>query len=734
MALEPLGKAEQALAEGSFEPDLSQSPDLESSEFAPKTNQNCSQEELERLEELIATSSESEAIATAQEQIRDCEAEAEAGAPSSDEAEPNPPLTEADPANVTDSGIVITVTGTRTPRALQDSAGSITVLEAEELERQGARDIGDVVRYEPGVSVGRNANRFGNQGFNIRGIAGNRVLILQDGIRIPDNYVGRGRDYQDLDGLDRIEIVRGAASALYGSDAIGGVVAFTTRDPQIYLEEVGDSLYTSAKLTYDTTTDMLDKNFTLAGEEGDFQALVSISQGNGSEFKNFDQDINPQSVDSLNLLGKLLFQASDRSQFKLTGEFFSEDTETELLNELTRTPFNVQPAPGRPLAFLQRDRFDTEDEKRRRRLSLTHNYENEDSDWLQRAHWNLYYQDADISEQSIQGGILQETAFGRRGPLPPTFTPIVREEENSFDQDILGGDLQLESNFFTGDWKHRLTYGFDLTRTETVRRRDNTLTNLITREQSKFVIGEEFPNKTFPDTKTLRGGLFLQNEIEVADGRLSLIPGLRLDYYSLRADNDDPDFQRINVDNYDVEDLDEFALSPKFGIVGKVTPELSAYFQYARGFRSPPYDDANVAFTNFAFGYTVLPNGDLKPETSNNFEVGLKGRYEAVDFDIAAFYNRYNDFIDTVAVGTRESDGFSINQSQNLGEVRIWGLEAGGEYRVNPLRTTALACWGKSPGLKATTSATMSHSIVLSPCPASSACAIAGQTIAGGAS
>lgn len=666
---------------GDFEAKLAQVLVLESAE----TEQNCSQEELERLEELIASSADSDDIEAAQQQLEDCEAEAEASEePAADE-----------PVEVTNEGIVITVTGTRTPRSVQDSAGTVTVLEAEDLELQGARDIGDVVRYEPGVSVPRNANRFGNQGFNIRGIGGNRVLILQDGIRIPDNYVGRGRDYQDLDGLDRIEIVRGAASALYGSDAIGGVVSFTTRDPQDYLDLVNDTLYTSARLTYDTTSDSFGKNFTLAGEEGDFQASVSISQESGSEFENFDKDINPQDADSLNLLGKLVFQATERSQFKLTGELFSEDTDTELLNELRRTPFNVQPALGRPLAFLERDRYETEDEKRRRRISLTHDYENEDSNWLQRFNWTLYYQDADISETAVQGGVLQEIAFGARGPLPPTFTPILRDEENKFDQDILGGDLQLESNFFTGDWEHRLTYGFDLTRTETVRERDNTLTNLITREQSKFVIGEEFPNKTFPDTKTVRGGLFIQDEIEVAEGRVTLIPGLRVDYYSLRADNDDPDFQRINVDNYEVDDLDEFALSPKFGIVGKVTPELSAYFQYARGFRSPPYDDANVAFTNFAFGYTVLPNADLEPETSNNFEIGLKGRYEAVDFDLAAFYNRYDDFIDTTQIGTRASDDFSEFQSQNLGEVRIWGLEAGGEYRINPYADHRFSLLGK---------------------------------------
>lgn len=253
----------------------------------------------------------------------------------------------------------------------------------------------------------------------------------------------------------------------------------------------------------------------------------------------------------------------------------------------------------------------------------------------------------------------------------------MRDELNKFEQDIFGGDVQLESNFTTGDFKHRLVYGFEIFNTTTSRPRDNTLINLVDGSTSKFVIGEEFPNKTFPDTDTLRAAIYLQDEIEI--GKFTLIPGLRWDYYSLNA-NEDEDFARINVDNFEVEDIDESAFSPKIGIIYKPTPELSLYTQYARGFRSPPYDDANIGFTNFAFGYTVLPNANLEPETSDSFEIGLRGEYPQIGFSLAGFYNIYDNFIDVVNLGRRDRDGFLQFQSQNIDEAEIYGVEAKVEY------------------------------------------------------
>ena len=65
--------------------------------------------------------------------------------------------------------------------------------------------------------------------------------------------------------------------------------------------------------------------------------------------------------------------------------------------------------------------------------------------------------------------------------------------------------------------------------------------------------------------------------------------------------------------------------SPKLGVVYHYTDTYSSYFQYATGFRAPPYDNANFGFTNTASFYQILPNANLKPETANSFEVGFRG-------------------------------------------------------------------------------------------------------------
>ncbi len=315
---------------------------------------------------------------------------------------------------------------------------------------------------------------------------------------------------------------------------------------------------------------------------------------------------------------------------------------------------------------------------------MDYNYKQQQG-WLQSIQAKLYYQNAEIEEEKISEGIQQTFGRGR-----PSFVPVIREEKNTFEQDIIGGDIQLQSNFTTGSASHRLVYGLEVSNTNTSRPRDNTLI-FADGTISKFVVGEEFPNKTFPDTDTLRVGLYVQDEIEV--GQFSIIPGIRWDYYSLDV-NEDDDFRRINVDNFNVESRDDSAFSPKIGVVYKPTAELAFYGQYARGFRSPPYDDANIGFTNFAFGYAILPNGDLEPETSDSFEIGIRGSYPQIEFSIAGFYNNYDDFIDTVSLGTRSRDGFSVFQSQNIESAEIYGVEAKAEYFFNNNRENGFSILG----------------------------------------
>ena len=78
----------------------------------------------------------------------------------------------------------ITVVGSRTERPLKEIAATIDVIDSDRIEEELARDIADLVRFEPGVTVSGTGSRFGLSGFNIRGIGGNRVLTLVDGVRV----------------------------------------------------------------------------------------------------------------------------------------------------------------------------------------------------------------------------------------------------------------------------------------------------------------------------------------------------------------------------------------------------------------------------------------------------------------------------------------------------------------------------------------------------------------------
>ena len=295
--------------------------------------------------------------------------------------------------------ITITITGTRTARRLLDSANSITIIDSQQIERQLIQNIQDLVRYEPGVSVGRASNRFGNQDFNIRGIDGNRVLLQVDGIRVPDNYVGRGRDYFNMETTKRVEIIKGPASALYGSDAIGGVVSFITKDPQDYLDVFGNSFYTSGQISYDSRDESISLTGVLAGEDedGKLQFSTVFGFGSGSEFKTRGDAIaNPQDTRDLSLTAKLVYNFNDHSSLKFTGEFLDEEVETNLLDEVGRTPFNLRP-PN--LVFFDRQLSEATDTRKRNRFSLDYNSTNPSPSWLDAINAKIYYQDAFIREQ-----------------------------------------------------------------------------------------------------------------------------------------------------------------------------------------------------------------------------------------------------------------------------------------------------------------------------------------------
>ena len=580
-----------------------------------------------------------------------------------------------------DGMLRITVTGTRTPRGVDDLPATVTVFDMEDFEFNGVQNLRDLLRYEPGVSV-RNNLRFGLQDVNIRGIEGNRILFQLDGIRLPERFefgpfnVGRG-DYVDFATLSTVEVLRGPASTLYGSDALGGVITFRSLRPEDLLEP-GDRFAGDIQANYTSFNGGFAESLRIAGRAEEAEAVFVFSRLDAREASvRADRSlIDPQDRSGTTLYGNFVNHFDDFNQLSLILEDFNRDTRT------TTAEANL----GSPAMGATTTRFVEDILIDRWRVGLAYEFDHPDSPgWLQYALIRAYYQDATETEFNLENRITNGT-------------PLFRETTNRLTSQSVGGEVQLRSDFFTGEVAHSLTYGLEVSNTFNSRPRDRIQTNLITGVSTRTIPPDTFPVKDFPDSDTLRLGVYLQDE--VVWGPLDIIAGLRFDYYDLSPSTDEV-FARSGAE---AVGLNASSLSPRVALLYELTPELSVYGQYARGFRAPLYSEINSGFTNTTgrfFKYQTLPNPELEPETSNSFEVGVRGDYGRMNFRLTGFYNTYDNFIETLQpAGVRclvEADpcpAFSpelggtaqvnLFQTQNISRARIFGVEFGSEYRFGP--------------------------------------------------
>ncbi|SDQ39722.1 hemoglobin/transferrin/lactoferrin receptor protein [Pseudoxanthomonas sp. CF385] len=558
----------------------------------------------------------------------------------------------------------IQVTATRSERAVADVPNTVSVIDREELDDRLVRDIKGLVRYEPGVTVTSSFGRFGLGGFRIRGLEANRVRIQTDGIPVPDafsigSFSNANRNFVDLDTLKQVEIVRGPSSSLYGSDALGGVVSFITKDPSDYLDD-GKDAYFGFRLGYDGSWNGLFGNATAAFGGERWSGLVSVGHRQGQETEN-QGDVagigaartlpNPQERDGRSLLTKLVFAPSEGQRFRLTVEGNEDSADTDLL---TQQGFQS-------LTRATNDRVIARDHQARARVAFAHEWDDLSAGFADSLDWQVYRQDSETTQYTRE-----------ERTLPAPTLRDIREREFNFDQRTYG----LQANFrkaFGATVRHDLIYGVDVTRTETRQKRDGLRTFPLTGVSTPVMSPDTFPVRDFPVSKTTTAALYVQDEISFADGAFRLVPGLRVDHYRL-----DPQHDAIfDADNPGVAlaDIRETSVSPKLGMVWTFAPAWSLFGGYAHGFRSPPYNDVNIGFTNVQFGYTAIANPDLKPETSDGVELGVRYAGKVAYASLSGYYNRYDDFIESMRFIGYNDAGLMVYQSQNIAEAQIHGVE-----------------------------------------------------------
>ncbi|GAM99581.1 tonB-dependent hemin [alpha proteobacterium U9-1i] len=564
----------------------------------------------------------------------------------------------------------IVVTATRTAKDQFEVPATSTVITDEEIEAHLVTDIKDLIRFEPGISVPTSPSRFGaalaatgrdgNSGFNIRGMGGNRVLFQVDGVRLPDgfsfgpNAFGRG-DYIDLDLLSSVEIVRGPASALYGSDGLAGVVSFITKDPNDFL--FGDETFGArARVSYASVDESWAENLTGAWRLNDqWSVLAAYTRRDGHETDNQGDNNafaippatpaastrtapNPQTFESNAVLGRLVFEPNDAHRVRVTAEYGDRFISTDAISGRTSTVA----------------RLTGEDESERMRYALDYTLENEGG-----------------LIDSAFVAVYQQSSWARQISYEDRSPAVDRTRETIYDNDVWGLTAQAES-VFEGAIQNRFVYGVDHSVTTSGAIRGGTVPTPPA----------VFPERPFPETEFTRTGVFLVDEISLMDGAVTLFPGVRHDSYDISPNRD-----ALYV--FPLFEQDGTHLSPKFGIVAWPTEHVGAFFNYAEGFKSPAPTEVNNFIENLALAsltppqaYTSIPNTNLGPETSQGFEAGVRGRDWRMfnglwDLSVAAFAVFYDDFISQQITG---GNGTALTpftyQFVNLNQVDISGVEA----------------------------------------------------------
>jgi hemoglobin/transferrin/lactoferrin receptor protein len=595
-------------------------------------------------------------------------------------------LPESGPANAQTLRPVV-VSGARSERDVEDVPATIDVLAGDDLDPAKVQDIRDLVRELPNVSVSRSPQRFNlglsslgrdaNAGFNIRGLEGNRVLLTVDGIRVPRSLSGNlfgsaafGRDHFDLGLISRVEIVRGANSALYGSDGLGGMVAMFTTEPRDLLKK-GQTFGGRVGQRYDQENQGVGLGATLVGKASDtVQWLTSVQTGRAKALANqgFNTEegpnrtaSNPQSDKDVSVLGKVVITPSSSQKHTLTMEHVDRHSSIESLS-----------ARGVSMGWRVNNLDGTTD-MTRQRLSWDSRIKM-NAIWADEVRAVLAYQQTTANARTLEDAVqLADPRVSRQR---------IRDFTNS--ERLVQAVLQAEKTVPAG--KHmsqRLVYGLDLTKTHL----DNLMTGAVP------PMGERFPLKRFPETHENTAALFAQSEW--TSNRWSVIPALRFDTYSIKP-------QASPLYTTPATSLTDSAWSPKLGLVFRPVDGVSVFGNLAAGFRAPSAHQVNSSFENLTgpAPYRTIPNAQLKPETSDTFELGARGSSAGMRWEAVAFNGRYKNFISDNPVrisgsGTMASP--TVSQFVNLENVQLTGFELKGRMPLG--RSTSLhAAFGQTKG------------------------------------
>lgn len=534
----------------------------------------------------------------------------------------------------------VVVTATRIETKSFDVLAPVEVVTPQTLEINNPATVAQSMEELPGVSL--SSAGMWEVAPVIRGLGGNRVLVLIDGDRENNLWAGRAplTPFVDVGNVERIEVVKGSASVLYGTDALGGVINIITKMPDFAKEDKWTFL-NSMEGRYSSVDNGWFGRYSLGGGGYGFDFSLAVSGRDTNDYEDGDgHNIDNSQYEAINI------------DFK--GRYFIGDNHDLSFSFKTNNIDDMGVPQKQGAEYSHFTQFDTDTYKlayHGRNLGLI--------DDLQLRTW---YVD-------------QKRKY--KAKMFSSSKPLHTLKWNDIDSSALGSTLQTRIDL--GE-NNRLITGVEYVHEDCDGDEEQ-----IKKKNKKNITAKVITFKPVPDAKRDHFGVFAQDELDLGDS-FTILAGLRYDYFS--ADADDVIFKTDVYDttgqnvikvksntNHFKRKSDE-AVTFNLGLLYVLTDNIHLTTNFSSGFRAP---DIFELYSTRGGSYILLGDPDLDPEYSYNFDTGFKLNYRRLRGSFSAFYNRVNDYIDLVNRGATFA-GLKAYEYVNISDAELYGADGSLEF------------------------------------------------------
>lgn len=491
--------------------------------------------------------------------------------------------------------IVVT---SKSKKEVLDVAGSSSIITAEDIKRMNASTIEEILEEVVGLNAGVNDSSIsGRKTISIRGLDSKNSLILIDGRRVSgtDAQIGHS-DFQyswlPIDAIERIEVVRGPMSSLYGSKALGGVINIITKQPKDKIESSLD--IEGGKTSHSRGGDERSMSFTSGGKVNDSFSYTIFAEKKKKEITDEPDD-----------------------------DAATEHEGKNISNIMLNTWFNIDDTSKLTLSALQS-----------KEIRSTNDYD-EYYD-IKKNHYSIAY-DKDFNDFALRLNYYKTKSDSH----PERFEYTHKLEDDVFNAEVIIDSIK--NNYIIVGAEYR-------------------------KEGYKKIYDESSKSSGNFENEIDYKSVFIQDEIDLRDD-LILTIGTRYDKH----------------ENFGAE------ISPKAYLVYKIDENSRLKGGYGHGFSAPTVTQSSDSyqFRNYYAGHGFDGNSDLKPESSDSYELSYEYDNNDITFKSTVFYNDVTDLIDTTATGTEANavcatwmfgpcpfpDPITIQQYDNIDKATTKGLE-----------------------------------------------------------